>query len=68
MPRKGKLTRKVCRNCKAILDTNATKCSYCGSNDLSEDYAGFLIIIDEEKSEISNKKGIKKGIWAIKVF
>ena len=68
MRKKGKQIRKVCRNCKAILDPTATKCQYCNSTDLSEDFAGLVIIINEEKSEISNKKGIKKGIWAIKVF
>ena len=68
MPKRGKVSRKVCRNCKAILDPNVQKCPYCGSTDFSEEYAGFIIIINAEKSEIAKKKGLKEGMWAIKVF
>jgi len=68
MPKRGKTTRKACRNCKAILEPNVKKCPVCGSTDFSDEYIGFVIIVDEEKSEISKNKGVKKGMWAIKVF
>jgi len=68
MPRKKKVGRKACRNCKAILDPDVKKCPICGSTDFSEEYIGFVIVVNEEKSEISKSKGIKKGMWAIKVL
>ncbi|BFI73214.1 transcription elongation factor Spt4 [Nanoarchaeota archaeon] len=60
--------RKVCRNCKAIIDKDVNKCPYCGSTDLSDDFSGFIIIVNQEKSEFSKKLNIKEGKWAIKVF
>jgi len=44
----------VCRNCK--------------STDLSDDWIGFVIVIDPENSEIAKKMGIKtSGKYAIRV-
>ncbi|MGC9079310.1 MAG: transcription elongation factor subunit Spt4 [Nanopusillaceae archaeon] len=60
--------RKICRNCKAILDKDVDKCPYCGSRDFAEDFSGFILMIDPEKSEIGKKFNIKSGKWAIKVF
>ena len=68
MPRRKSSSRKACRGCKAILDPDVKKCPICGSTDLSDEYVGFVIIVNEEKSEISKSKNIKKGMWAIKVF
>ena len=66
MPRK--YLRKACRNCKAIVEPNMNQCPVCGSRDLSEVYSGFIIVINQEKSEIAKRKNIKEGFWAIKVF
>lgn len=63
-----KYRRKVCRNCKAILDPNVKKCPYCGSEDFTEVYSGFIIVIKSDKSEIAKRKNLKEGFWAIKVF
>jgi DNA-directed RNA polymerase subunit E" len=60
--------RKVCRNCKAIIDKDVDKCPYCGSTDLSEDYSGFIIIVNQESSEFSKKLNLKEGKWAIRVL
>ena len=68
MARRGKIARKACRNCKAIVGPDVDKCPFCGSSDFSEEYTGFVIIVSEEKSEISKKKGLKSGMWAIKIF
>ncbi|RDD52402.1 DNA-binding protein [Nanoarchaeota archaeon NZ13-N] len=68
MPKKKTINRKVCRNCKAILPYNVVKCPYCGSSDFVEEYAGFVIIINSEKSQIAREKNLKEGIWAIKLF
>ncbi len=59
---------KVCRNCKAILNYEVQTCPFCNSRDFSEEYAGFLLVIDPEKSELSKIKNYKEGKWAIKVF
>jgi len=68
MAKKRGLGRKVCRNCKAILHYNVVKCPYCGSTDFSEDFSGFIIVIDSEKSQIAKEKNLKEGMWAIKIF
>ncbi len=60
--------RKICRNCKAIIDKDVDRCPYCGSTDLSEDYAGFIIIVNQENSEFSKKLNLKEGKWAIRVL
>lgn len=67
MPKKLQ-KRKVCRNCKAILPPNIVKCPNCGSTDFTEEYAGFVIVINSEKSEIAKARNLKEGIWAIKIF
>jgi len=60
--------RKICRNCKAIIDKDVDRCPYCGSTDLSEDYSGFIMIVDSNKSEFSKKLNLKEGKWAIRVL
>jgi DNA-directed RNA polymerase subunit E" len=60
--------RKVCRNCKAIIDKDVDRCPYCGSTDLSEDYSGFIIIVNQNNSEFSKKLNLKEGKWAIRVL
>ena len=60
--------RKVCRNCKAIIDKDVDRCPYCGSTDLSEDYSGFIVIVNQESSEFSKKLNLKEGKWAIRVL
>ena len=60
--------RKICRNCKAIIDKDVDRCPYCGSTDLSEDYSGFIVIVNQENSELSKKLNLKEGKWAIRVL
>jgi len=43
-------------------------CTVCGSGNLSTDWAGYLVIIDPERSEIAKKMNIKlPGKYALKV-
>jgi len=57
---------KVCRQCHRVVDGEA--CVICGSNNLSEDWAGYLIIIDPERSDIAKKMNIDlPGRYALKV-
>jgi len=60
--------RKICRNCKAIIDKDVDRCPYCGSTDLSEDYSGFIVIVNLNNSEFSKKLNLKEGKWAIRVL
>jgi DNA-directed RNA polymerase subunit E" len=61
-----KLVVKACRKCKLISEKNV--CPDCKSTDLSDDFGGFVIIRDQEKSFISKAMGVKKpGQYAIRV-
>ncbi|MBC7080753.1 MAG: DNA-directed RNA polymerase subunit E'' [Thermoplasmatales archaeon] len=56
---------RACRKCHAL--TNKTTCQYC-SETTSDEWQGYMIIIDAEKSKIAQKVGIKnKGKYALKV-
>ncbi len=56
---------KVCKQCNLIYEGD--RCPGCGSQEYSEEVKGRVIILDEEKSEIAKKVGIKKkGTYAIK--
>ncbi|HDD43004.1 MAG TPA: DNA-directed RNA polymerase, subunit E'' [Nitrososphaeria archaeon] len=58
---------RACRDCKFIT-TSKNKCENCGSTNLTQNFSGMLIVIDEEKSEIAKELGIrKKGAYAIRV-
>jgi len=63
-----KSKRKICRNCKAIIDKDVDRCPYCSSSDLSEDYSGFIVIVNQNNSEFSKKLNLKEGKWAIRVL
>lgn len=42
--------------------------SFCGTGNLSEDWAGYVVIIDPEHSDIAKKMGITvSGRYALKV-
>ena len=59
---------KACRRCKSLVPRDANVCPVCGSNSLSEDWEGVVIIVDVEKSKIAKSLGIEKpGRYAIKV-
>jgi DNA-directed RNA polymerase subunit E" len=61
-----KKQQKVCRQCHRVVDGEA--CVICGSTNLSEDWAGYLVIIDPERSDIAKKMNIDlPGRYALKV-
>lgn len=61
-----KKQQKVCRQCHRVVDGEA--CVICGSNNLSEDWAGYLVIVDPERSDIAKKMNIDlPGRYALKV-
>jgi DNA-directed RNA polymerase subunit E" len=58
--------QKACKECKTIVESGF-KCSKCGSESISENAKGKIIIINPEQSEIAQKLKIKdKGTYAIK--
>jgi len=58
---------KACRDCHRIIESGKAVCT-CGSNSISQDWSGYVAIIDVEESEIAKKLEIKKaGKYALKV-
>lgn len=61
------MREKACRNCHRIV-TNQSICPYCKTHTLSDDFAGLIIIIDSQKSEIAKKLQITQpGRYAFRV-
>ena len=57
---------KVCRECHRVVEGGA--CVICGTANLSEDWAGYVVIIDPEHSDIAKKMNITMpGRYALKV-
>jgi len=58
---------KACRDCHRIIEPGKSVCK-CGSNSISKNWSGYVVIIDAEGSEIAERLGIKKkGRYALKV-
>jgi len=60
------MSEQACRDCHRIVtDQN---CPVCGSNSLSRDWSGYVVIIDPELSDIASKLNITTpGAYALKV-
>jgi len=62
----GKKVVRVCRECHRVVEGEA--CVVCGISNLSEDWAGYVVIIDPEHSDIAKKMNITlPGRYALKV-
>ncbi|HDJ38014.1 MAG: DNA-directed RNA polymerase, subunit E'' [Methanosarcinales archaeon] len=60
------MTEYACRDCHRIV--SGQNCPACGSNSLSKDWSGYVLIIDPELSEIAVKLNITTpGAYALKV-
>ena len=61
--------RLVCRDCHRVLDVDdGAQCPACGSNSLTEDWAGYVVITHPEDSEIATEMEIDEpGQYALKV-
>lgn len=56
----------VCRDCHRVVEGNA--CTICGTSNLTADWAGYLVIIDPDKSEVAKRMNITiPGRYALKV-
>lgn len=56
----------ACRECHRIVEGQV--CPVCGNNTLTEDWTGYVVIIDPENSEIAKKMKVETpGKYALKV-
>lgn len=63
---RNKKFQKVCRDCHRVVDGEA--CSICGTANLTTDWAGYLIIIDPDHSDVAQRMNITlPGRYALKV-
>ncbi|QLD90598.1 DNA-directed RNA polymerase, subunit E'' [Natronomonas salina] len=61
--------RLVCRDCHRVLDVDdGEQCPSCGSNSLTEDWAGYVVIAHPESSVIAEEMEVTEpGRYALKV-
>ena len=61
--------RLVCRDCHRVLDVDTgEQCPSCGSNSLTEDWAGYVVIAHPEESDIAEAMEVTEaGRYALKV-
>ena len=60
--------RLTCRECHRVVDPDDDACPSCGSTSLTEDWAGYVIIVHPEQSEIAKKMEVTEpGTYALKV-
>ncbi|HDS62892.1 MAG TPA: DNA-directed RNA polymerase, subunit E'' [Methanofollis liminatans] len=65
-PARKKKQMKACQSCHKVVEGEA--CMTCGSTNLSEDWAGYLIVIDPRHSGIAKQMNIEMpGRYALKV-
>ncbi|RLG77095.1 MAG: DNA-binding protein [Thermoprotei archaeon] len=69
MPARGERKHfKACTKCRFLVPTEVGKCPVCGNESFTENWAGMVIVIDVEKSEIAKMLGIKvPGRYAIRL-
>jgi len=60
------MSEQACRDCHRIV--SGQTCPVCGSNSLSRDWSGYVVILDPELSSIAAKLNITTaGAYALKV-
>jgi DNA-directed RNA polymerase subunit E" len=60
------MSEKACPNCHFLIRGNV--CPKCKATNLSDDFAGLVIIFDPESSAIAKAMNIKdKGRFALRV-
>ena len=61
--------RLVCRDCHRVLEVDdGEQCPSCGSNLLTEDWAGYVVIAHPESSDIAREMEVDEpGRYALKV-
>lgn len=61
--------RLVCRECHRVLEVDeGGQCPVCGSNSLTEDWAGYVVIAHPDESDIAREMDVEdSGQYALKV-
>ena len=60
------MIERACRSCKFI--TKGNTCPNCGGASLSDDWIGYVVVLDPENSEIAKRLKITNpGKYALKV-
>ncbi len=60
------MVERACRDCRMI--TTKSRCPNCGSDRLSKDFTGIIIVLDPEGSQLAKLMGITKpGTYALRV-
>lgn len=60
------MSEKVCRNCHIVVEGNV--CPLCKLPSLSDDWSGYVIVLDPEKSKIAKRLNINHaGKYALRV-
>ena len=60
------MSEKACRNCHAIVKGNV--CPICKGSSLSDDWSGYVIVLDPPNSAIAKRLNIDQpGKYALKV-
>ena len=60
------MKKKVCKNCHRIVEGEI--CPVCKTSSFSEDWSGYVVIIDPSNSEIAKRLNITEpGRYALRV-
>lgn len=60
------MVEKACRDCRMV--TTRSRCPNCGSDRLSKDFTGIMIIMDVEGSQLARLIGVTRpGTYALRV-
>ena len=65
--RKKGVPFKACKNCKRLVPSEASKCPYCGSSNLTKEWSGMAIIFSNDSILIDKLGLTSPGDYAIKV-
>ncbi len=58
---------KACRSCRYV-SSGAENCPACGSSELTDNWSGFVIIMDPEASDLAKQMVVKmSGKYALKI-
>ncbi len=60
--------RPTCRDCHRVLEADTDACPGCGSTSFTEDWAGYVVIVHPEESDIAQEMQVTEpGTYALKV-
>lgn len=60
------MSEEACEKCNRIVDGDS--CPVCGDSSLSDDWRGYVIILDPEDSQVASRMNIDTpGRYALRV-